>query len=184
MIILVIFNQQFQGTIILMIFDLQGDGKVSIHHPLTRKPGNKVSQGAGSPMLNMPLWRVTHFPDRGRAGETCSKYHDHTVDGNAAPPGMYKTLKKNGINQPQLVQDFFHQQHHDHRMILRWLRFAAFNPDILEPVFTHKWQSSIWYGTVYKTTSWTRWDETKTVQRMRYSPVFCSRLPKLSYPNL
>ena len=40
MIILVIFSQQFQGTIVLMVFDLQGDGKVSIYHPLTRRPGN------------------------------------------------------------------------------------------------------------------------------------------------
>ena len=59
LLLLVIYNQQFQGTIILTVFDLRGDGKVSIYHPLTRRPGNKVSQGAGSPMLNMPLWRVT-----------------------------------------------------------------------------------------------------------------------------
>ena len=39
-----------------------------------------------------------------------------TVDGwNPAPPGMYKTLIiNNGINyQPQLLQDFSHQQYHE-----------------------------------------------------------------------
>ena len=42
--------------------------------------------------------------------------HD-TVDGrNPAPLGMYKTLVNNGQNyQPQLVQDVFHQQHHEIR---------------------------------------------------------------------
>ena len=36
----------------------------------------------------------------------------HTVDGRIpAPPGMYKTHVNNEIDyQPQLVQDFFHQQ--------------------------------------------------------------------------
>ena len=39
--------------------------------------------------------------------------HD-TVDRiNPAPPQMYKNLVRNRINyQPQLVQDFFHQQYH------------------------------------------------------------------------
>ena len=158
----------------------RGDGKVSIYHPLTRRPGNKVSQGAGSPMSNMPLWRVTHFPDHGKAGEKCSKYHDHTVDGNAASPGMYKTLENNGIQYTNL--NWCRISSINSIMIIGWscdreieycddsvlLRF--FNPDILEPVFTHKWQSNIWYSTVYKTTSWTRWDAAKTVQRMGYSP--------------
>ena len=50
----------------------------------------------------------------GRNGSTdFLSFAKTTADGrNPAPPGMYKTLQINGIDyQPQLVQDFFHQQY-------------------------------------------------------------------------
>ena len=80
MIILVIYNQQFQGTITVLQWSSTYRGIVmpSYIMLLLETWQQSLPRGWFATGKHV-LWRVTHFQDHGKAGERFSTYHDHRM---------------------------------------------------------------------------------------------------------
>ena len=91
-------------------------------------------------------------------------------------PGMYKTLVNNGINyQPQLVQDFVHQQyHHEYEVVLEvWHKQHSFKLVISEEsassIYSDSNHKSLCASLVLFSMFVSRWEDTPRIPCLSFT---------------